>query len=182
VIHFIFLHITTKCLTEELGKILNIPLSYTPTDRNYIMGIVIAATPIFNEDGGKNKIYKMANVKTIDKMTQDNYGTLQNYGEKLHFARYPNDKVQLIQNPNAKINDPVTIHFDPTEFVKQYRLDTGSVGSAHSICVSDSEGLHASLEKCLKDIHALETKYKNKYNYKYLKYKIKYLNLKLLNK
>ena len=142
-------------------------------------------------------------IKIIDEVTTDNFGKLYTYGAKVHFARYPEDKDKLIKDPTAKITQ-VTIHFAPDMFHTLYQQKTGSDGSAiikdtHGItkttlanttplskppfiCVLDSEGPHTSLENCLKEENALETKYENKYNYKYLKYKIKYSNLKLLNK
>jgi hypothetical protein len=69
-----------------------------------------------------------------------------------------------------------------TYYNSGYPIDTLTPSKPPFICVLDSEGPHTSLKNCLEEEGALETKYENKYNYKYLKYKIKYSNLKLLNK
>ena len=194
--YYFFTYNNEKHKTLDLIKLLN-TTAHTELDYNakktmdagksvYISGFYVSTKEI----------------KIIDKATADHLEKLNMYGAKVHFARYPEDKDKLIKNPDAKITQ-VTIHFNPAIFYKQIHQKPGPDGSAiikdtHGttkitladttppskppfICVLDPEGPH-TLENCLKDENALETKYENKYNYKYLKYKMKYLNLKLLNK
>jgi hypothetical protein len=124
------------------------------------------------------------NIQIIDNLTNSYIGKLYNYGTKLHLARYPMETLKYVKQTHDSIHFmPMNIHnISLRDIFQDDELITAAPSKSYSICVSDSEGLHASLVDCLKDTYALETKYKNKYNYKYLKYKIKYLNLKLLNK
>ena len=147
----------------------------------------------FANEQRRGIVLGIKDIKHIDEKTQNLMGKLAQYGAKVHFARYPKDRDKLEKDPKAKITQ-VTIHFAPAIFPEQVHQKPGSYDSAITadtlapskptyFCIPSHLGDDISKADCEKSKHtALETKYKNKYNYKYIKYKMKYLNLKLLNK
>jgi hypothetical protein len=147
----------------------------------------------FANEQRRGIVLGIIDIKHIDEKTQNLMGKLAQYGAKVHFARYPKDRDKLEKDPKAKITQ-VTIHFVPAIFPKQVHQKPGSYDSAiiadtlattkpAYFCIPSHLGDYSYKADCEKSKHtALETKYKNKYNYKYIKYKMKYLNLKLLNK